>query len=346
MAQQPLNNRIAIVDKDGNPTPYFIRMLQERGITLDDKISAAEAQALIDAWASDRDIIAGDGLSGGGNLSSDVTIDLDAVLNDLNDVDLTIPPTDGQVLGYDAMAAVWKAIDQSGGGGPGSWELIAAQTVTPAAPNFDFINLDAYGEILVLGYNLTTSASAFRFCRLSVDNGTTFYSTSGDYLTVDVNGVVANASDIGGHSTAATAARTIKMHLLNNVAGVIKVSEQDGGLTRLFVASTAVVNAIRVQASTGNLTGGTIYVLGRTGGAGGAGTVESVDVESNIPGIDATGGPVTSTGVIDLDLTDADALRTAIGAISHYRFPVFAGIPPEVTYLPDGEIVYVELTHG
>lgn len=120
MAQQPLNNRVAIANNDGTPTDYFIRLLQGRGNTLDGKVSYAEAEQLvadgIAEWANNRDIIAGVGLSGGGNLSSDVTIDLDASLGDLNDVDLSTPATDGQVLAWDDASNKWTPVDQSGGG--------------------------------------------------------------------------------------------------------------------------------------------------------------------------------------------------------------------------------------
>lgn len=110
MAEQPLNNRVPITNQDGTPTQYFIRLLQERGFTIDDKITAAQAQTLIDAWAAARDIFAGTGLSGGGNLSADVTINLDASLDDLNDVDFSTPPTSGDALTYDGTNWVPGAV--------------------------------------------------------------------------------------------------------------------------------------------------------------------------------------------------------------------------------------------
>lgn len=128
MVQQPLNNRIPIVKGDGSPTDYFIRLLQDRGITLDNKITEEEAQALIDAWAAGRDIFAGFGLSGGGNLSSDVTINLDASLGDLNDVDFSTPPTNGQTLVYDAIDGVWRP-GAGGSGGGGGFSLISDTTL-------------------------------------------------------------------------------------------------------------------------------------------------------------------------------------------------------------------------
>lgn len=74
---QPLQNRIQIVNPDGTPTDFFIRWAAQRQIDISDGITAAQAQLLIDAWALARDIIAGVGLGGGGNLSTDITINLE-----------------------------------------------------------------------------------------------------------------------------------------------------------------------------------------------------------------------------------------------------------------------------
>src|SRR3546814_7421330 len=87
------------LNEDGTPTEYFIRWAQQRQIDISEGITEAEAQALIDTWAASRSVIAGTGLSGGGPLSADVTLNLDASIDLLTDVDTsTTPPTDGQAL--------------------------------------------------------------------------------------------------------------------------------------------------------------------------------------------------------------------------------------------------------
>jgi hypothetical protein len=114
---QPLVNNQRIINSDGTPTEYFIRWAQERQIDIRNGITAEQAQELINEWAASRQIIAGFGLGGGGDLSADVTLVLDAELGDLNDVDLSTPPTNGQVIGWNATTEVWHPINQSGGGG-------------------------------------------------------------------------------------------------------------------------------------------------------------------------------------------------------------------------------------
>lgn len=105
---QPLGNQFPITDKDGNPTPYFIRWAQQRQIDIQGGVTIAQVNQAIEDWSDDRDIIAGLGLSGGGNLSHDVTINLDATLDQLTDV--SVPsPTNGQALVWDSGTSLWKA---------------------------------------------------------------------------------------------------------------------------------------------------------------------------------------------------------------------------------------------
>lgn len=120
---QPLSDRIAIVDERGNPTPYFIRMLQENGIDLDGKPDMTQVNAAITAAFADRDINTTDGLQGGGNLSADRTLSL---------TDTGVTPgtygdaTNSPQITVDEKGRITSVVDVpiSGGGGGGgtiSW---------------------------------------------------------------------------------------------------------------------------------------------------------------------------------------------------------------------------------
>ena len=61
---QPLSSNTKIVNEDGTPTDYFIRLMQVKGLDLEDAVPV------------NREIIAGTGLGGGGSLEEDVTLDL------------------------------------------------------------------------------------------------------------------------------------------------------------------------------------------------------------------------------------------------------------------------------
>ena len=119
---QPLVNNQAIVNPDGTPTQYFIRWAQQRQIDISKGVTLEQVTAAINDWAALREVIAGTGLSGGGPLSSDVTLNLDATLGDLTDVDFSTPPTNGQVIAFDDLSGLWIPVDQSGGGAAGSYK--------------------------------------------------------------------------------------------------------------------------------------------------------------------------------------------------------------------------------
>lgn len=257
MSLQNLDQRFPIVDPvTGKATDYFLRLLRQNNLgtgSIEEQVAALNA----------TEIIAGAGLDGGGALGGgNVTLELDAVLDDLNDVDTTTtPPTLNQKLGWDG--SLWVPQTVSGGGG-GAWSLVSSWTFSSPVPFVDFTNLGTYSELYLIGRGLTMSASGVRNVYASVDNGASFYTTMGDYTAISNTGVESNQdifSTEGGANT--TAARTVLLHIPGNIPGVIKTARVTQAVIRTFVASTNVINALRVAASTGNLTGGSIIVMGR-----------------------------------------------------------------------------------
>lgn len=138
----------------------------------------------------------------------------------------------------------------------GTWE----HSVDGDAANVDFTGLS--GSIMVIARGLSMSSSGFRRIHASVDNGSTYLTSSGDYVAVDGNGVESSTTVLGGHSGATTSARTVFTHVISNVAGANSVAHSQLGYI-LLVASADAINAIRVAASAGVFNGGTITVLVR-----------------------------------------------------------------------------------
>lgn len=197
---QPLSQNFAIVKADGTPTEYFIRWAQQRQIDIQGGITAEQAQQLIDDWAAARAIIAGFGLDGGGTLNADVTIDLNASIGQLNDVDLSTPATDNQVLAYDEAAGLWKPVDQSGGGGGGGSRglydiskgvppLASLQQVGPVGSYawtenpgvaLNVKQIGNPGGIHLVGFNKTLAGAAFDYAVLALPtfDGRNYYGPS------------------------------------------------------------------------------------------------------------------------------------------------------------------------
>lgn len=157
----------------------------------------------------------------------------------------------------------WKLVDQTG-----AETASATWTYSVNVANVDVIGLAGFRDLLIIGRGLVSSVSGNRGIQCSVDNGSSFYSASGDYVSATEAGVEANASAILTHDTAATAARSL-FGLISgaNVTGTPKLGIGPGTAAnsrRLFVASLSPINAIRlVPGGGGNLTAGSLYVLGR-----------------------------------------------------------------------------------
>lgn len=73
-ALQPLSSNFKIVDENGFPNDYFIRWAQQRQIDLLEGLTAEQVQQLIDDWAAARHINTTAPITGGGPLSSDLTL--------------------------------------------------------------------------------------------------------------------------------------------------------------------------------------------------------------------------------------------------------------------------------
>jgi hypothetical protein len=143
---QNLDNQNAIVDARGFPTPFFIRFIQDRGGGLTDlEATIIALQEIIDIF-SNREIIAGDVLNGGGKLfDGDVTLD--------HDTSLVVPGTYGDStnipqITVDEFGHIQEIVESpaAGGGGGGSGLIlggvngsIAAGTTAQATKGVAFI---------------------------------------------------------------------------------------------------------------------------------------------------------------------------------------------------------------
>jgi len=147
---QPLTKQFAITNNDGTPTEYFIRWAQQRQID----ISGGITQQMMIDYLNTISVTAGDGLSGGGPLTPPgPTIDLDAGLGDLNDVDFSTPPANNQVIVFDSATNTWKPANQSGGGGGGTPPTIRGSNIQSSSASsytVPFPAGSAVGDLAIL----------------------------------------------------------------------------------------------------------------------------------------------------------------------------------------------------
>lgn len=152
---------------------------------------------------------------------------------------------------------------------PGAGPWVLTHTSSPSGvAQVDFTNLAGYSDIRVVLVGVTFGSGSACQLRVSTDNGATFLSASGDYVTVSGEGAIANATELRFYSTAATAARSSQLMIYGiNVAapkwaqGIFFTTDSVGFR---YMPTTSQINAVRVlNSSAVNFTGGTIYVFGR-----------------------------------------------------------------------------------
>lgn len=151
-----------------------------------------------------------------------------------------------------------------------AWSLVSIwdHSATGDSAGVNFTGLAGAEDLMVFCKAVTKSSSGQIAFQLSVNNGSSYYASAGDYETIGTNGVVSLTNDmIDMHTTNSSSARyAIGLVYGCNVAGTHKMCHSaTQEFWGAFVASTDVVNAIRILPSNGgNFTGGTIQLLKRT----------------------------------------------------------------------------------
>jgi hypothetical protein len=162
-------------------------------------------------------------------------------------------------------ATVGPLVDTtSGGGGTAAWTLAGSWTWSANVASVPITGLAGYNELLIIARGVSASVSGVRVIQLSVNNGSSFFGTNGDYFSLNSTGQETIGTGFS-FSTATTAPRTLFVHLLNT-KGDIKAADalNSSGSFGFFTASSSDINAIQlINNNGGNLTAGSLLVFGR-----------------------------------------------------------------------------------
>ncbi len=198
----------------------------------------------------------------------------------------------------------------------GGWSL--ASTSVNASGLVTFKDLGSYNTILVV-LNDVGSGDNVRSLQVSSDNGSTFYSSSGDY-TGGSTGQTAQTAALFGQSGILTSGVSLYMRIeLFNTSGPFKpvnVSSAGGSNMSGIIHRSEVLNAVQVGSSA--VTGGTIYVYGLKGYSSvnpGAGAINS-GLQGQLPYYAVNGSTLTATSSIFITSTNGNV---GIGTTTPFR---------------------------
>jgi hypothetical protein len=147
-----------------------------------------------------------------------------------------------------------------------AWVLVTSWTYSTPVAQVDFTGLAAYSDVRVLIRNVTLSGAGVRSLRVSTDNGSTFLSSTADYLGVAGDGTESGGAGIGLHITASASARSGELEICGFNLTSPKVAQR---LSRtdarcVVLPSASAFNAVRIYDSSAfNLSGGNIYLFAR-----------------------------------------------------------------------------------
>lgn len=168
--------------------------------------------------------------------------------------------TTGQLLAKASNAdndTEW--VDASSGS---SWAFVSSFTWSTNVTSIPFTGLGTYNEIAVVIKNMTTAGSATRKIQVSTDGGSTYLTTSGDYISVSASGAETNDTGMALISSGSTASRSCFCVISANISGHKKFAYSNN--TWFHIETTSVIDALKVIASDGgNITGGVVSIFGR-----------------------------------------------------------------------------------
>jgi len=141
-------------------------------------------------------------------------------------------------------------------------------TFTSNVTEIIFTSLAGWSDLLVFTRLITKGTTGTTNMTVSINNGSSFLTASGDYIRVATAGTESNAAALAFHGTNATAARSGSILIHGwNLATLKQFSEATRNIsdsTVGFIPTANDLDALRIFPSGGgNITGGDVYIYGR-----------------------------------------------------------------------------------
>jgi hypothetical protein len=149
---------------------------------------------------------------------------------------------------------------------PGKWTLVDSWTYSSDVAQVTFIGLAGHTDVRVVFDGVMGSAAfTVRQLRVSTNNGSTFLSSSGDYVSVSSAGVEANEDRLFLTSSGNAGPLSGEFVIAGWNLAAIKQVESRHRIDSSYqiIPTTSALNALQITNSAGNLTGGSIYIFAR-----------------------------------------------------------------------------------
>lgn len=198
----------------------------------------------------------------GGNLTGDVTTSGSATTQ-LAPSGVTPGTYNNATVTVDAKGRVTSAFSGPVGGGSGTLAfttLFYQPTYTLPAGTSTILDVTTANEVMIIGHAITKSINATLNVQFSVDGGVTYVSTNVYLLDISAAGVVGTNPTAVILTNPTTSPRSFYLHIPNLRTSTPKLFL--GSRAGIFPVPSPITH-IRIYSSSGNLTGGSLTVLGR-----------------------------------------------------------------------------------